>query len=252
LATIAAEGYSTHGLEFERSGVTSLLLGRGQELVRVIFPSAVTLQGVAEGPASRVVARGVAGEIVLQLDFSEERKLAGDLAYAARNAGKKGDLGECLARWAELLNSYPFDADLVQEAEAKRATLVQQGLSELQAVRAEIERAKFFRLVDLYRQCRSRAVDVGTRFRGSEVDAEARKVAAEVDQQLVGYEADLARAERGRLTAILLGLETRGATGLAAKVRKHLETLPEASPKSMEPDGAAAGDPAPPEARKEN
>jgi hypothetical protein len=222
LATIGEDGYSTHGLDFERAGVTSLLFGKGAELVRVVFAGPVAVQGVAEGPASRVTARGEIAEVVLQLDFTEDRKQAGDLAHAARNAEKKGDLGGCLARWAELLNGFPFDADLVQEAEAKRAELVQKGLSELQAVRSEIERAEFFRLVDLYRQCRARATEVGTRFAGSEVEAEAKKVVEEANQHLAGFEVELSRAEQQRLRAILAVLEARHATGLAAKVREHV------------------------------
>ncbi|MFN0007712.1 MAG: FHA domain-containing protein [Planctomycetota bacterium] len=231
LATIGGDGYSTHGLDFERSGVTSLLFGKGAELVRIVFAAPVAVQGVAEGSSSRVTARGEIAEIVLQLDFTEDRKKAGDLAHAARNAEKKGDLGECLARWAELLNAFPFDAELVGEAEAKRAALVQQGLSELQAVRSEIERAEFFRLVDLYRQCRSRAVGVGTRFAGSEVELEASKVVEEANRHLAGFEAELARVEQQRLRAILAGLEARKAAGLAAKVREHADALGAAAPR---------------------
>ena len=225
LATIGADGYSTHGLDFERAGVTSLLLGKGAELVRVLFAEPVALQGSAEGPAARITARGGTAVVVLQVDFTEERKLAGDLAYAARNAEKKGDLGECLARWAELLNGFPFDADLVQEAEGKRAALVQQGLSELQAVRTQIERARFFKLADLYRQCRSKAMEVGARFRGSEVDAESQRVVQEVEGHLAGFEAELAQKEAARLRGILAGLEARRAEGLAAKVREYIEAL---------------------------
>jgi len=230
LATIGADGYAAHGLDFEQQGVTSILLGKGQELVRVAFAAPVSVKGVAEGLASRIEvhAEGGAplGEVVLQLDFTEERRKAGDLAYAARNAEKKGDLGECLKQWAELLNGVPYEEALVTEADGKRATLVQQGLSELLVVHQEIERARFFRLVDLYRQCRDKALAVGARFHGSEVDAEAQKVAAEVDQDLVGLEADLAAAERKRLEAILAALEARKATGLAAEVRAHLEKVP--------------------------
>jgi hypothetical protein len=231
LATIGAEGYSAHGLDFERDGVTSLLLGKGGELVRLAFAQPVSLKGVADGPASRIQVRSGSGselkELALQLDFAEERRKAGDLAYAARNAEKKGDLGECLKQWADLLNGYPYEEQLVAEAEAKRASLVQQGLSELQGVHAEIERARFFRLVDLYRQCRQKALAVGARFRGSEVDAEAQKVAAEVETDLAGLEADLAKTERTRLESILRVLESQKAAGLAAEVREHLQKLPQ-------------------------
>jgi hypothetical protein len=238
LATIAADGYATHGLDFERENATSLLLGKGTELVRIGFAKPVSMRGVAEGAGTRIQVRpsadagggavGPIGEVVVQLDFTEDRRKAGDLAYAARNAEKKGDLGDCLKQWGDLLTGFPYEEQLVAEAEAKRATLVQQGLSELQDVHAEIERARFFRLVDLYRQCRDKARAVGAKFKGSEVDAEAQKVAAEVEQDLVGLEADLAKLERARLEAILAALETQKAQGLAAAVRAHLEKMPKA------------------------
>jgi hypothetical protein len=214
--------------------------------VRLVFGAPVSLRGVAEGSASRIQAMpegampegatsggGEIGEVSIQLDFAEDRKKAGDLAYAARNAEKKGDLGECLAKWSELLNEVPFDDALVAEGDQKRASLVQQGLSELQAVRVEVDRAKFFRLVDLDRRCKSRALAVGAKYKGSEVDAEAQRIAAAIDVDLVGLEADLARAERARLEGILAALEATKSTGLAAEVRAHLETMP----KRVEPSG---------------
>lgn len=243
LATIATDGYATHGLDFERENATSLLLGKGGELVRIGFSKPVSVKGVADGAATRIVVRSAepagaaVGDVLIQLDFTDDRRQAGDLAYAARNAEKKGDLGECLKQWGDLLTGFPYEEQLVAEAESKRAALVQQGLSELQEVRAEVERARFFRLVDLYRQCRDKARAVGARFRGSEVDAEAQKVAAEVDQDLVGLEADLAKLERARLEAILSALDAQKAQGLAAAVRAHLEKMPKAP--------ASAGQPAP-------
>jgi hypothetical protein len=234
LATVAAGGYSAHGLDFEREAVTSLLLGKGAELVRLGFSSPVSVKGTAEGPASRIQVRAASGplEVVLQLDFAEDRKKAGDLAYAARNAEKKGDLGECLKQWADLLNGFPYEEQLVAEADAKRASLVQQGLTELQGVHEEIERARFFRLLDLYRQCKAKALAIGARFQGSEVDLEAQKVAQEVDQDLAGLEADLAKAERARLESILAVLDAQKAEGLAAEVRAHLEKMPKRPPEA--------------------
>jgi hypothetical protein len=259
IATTGTEGFAAHGPDFEREGATSLLLGKGTEAVRLLFSSPVSLKGVAEGSASRIVARPAGGAelaaLVLQLDFAEDKKKAGDLAYAARNAEKKGDLGECLAKWSELLNGVPFDEALVAEADAKRASLVQQGLFELQAVRVEVDRAKFFRLVDLDRRCRDRALKVGAKYKGSEVDAEAQRIAAAIDEDLVGVEADLARVERGRLEAILAALEASKSTGLAAEVREHLEKMPKrpgAPPPAREDSSAdpSAGQGTPPSADK--
>jgi hypothetical protein len=253
IATTGDGGFAAHGPDFETDGATSLLLGKGNGAVRLLFASPVSLKGVAEGSASRIAARpatGALGPVAIQLDFAEDKKKAGDLAFAARNAEKKGDLGECLAKWSELLNGVPFDEALVAEADAKRASLVQQGLEELRAVRTEVDRAKFFRLPDLDRRCRDRALAVGAKYKGSEVDAEAQRIAAAIDEDLVGLDADLARAERGRLEAILAALEATNSTGLAAEVRAHLEKMPKRpgaapAPAPANDGGDAPGDPAP-------
>jgi hypothetical protein len=224
IATIADGAYRTHAADFERDGVQTLLLGSGDDLVSVKLAAPARVTGAADGAASLITIEWSSEQpLTMQLDFKDEKTQAGNLAYAARNAEKKGDLGACLKGWNELLNSYPYEEGLVAEAEATRGRLVQKGLEELRGVRGEIERARFFRLVDLYRQCRGKAQSVGTRYAGSEVETEARKVEAEVDVDLVGLEADLSKSERTRLSAILATLEQQNATGLAGQVRSYLD-----------------------------
>jgi hypothetical protein len=225
IATIAGGAYMTHAAAFEREGVHTLLLGSGNDLVDLKFAEPVRVTGVADGAASVITIQAPGQQSFdLQLAFNAEKKEAGNLAYAARNAEKKGDLGQCLKQWEELLNTYPYEEALVAEAERTRGRLIQQGLGELRALRTEIERARFFRLVDLYRQCRDKAVVVGNRYASSEVEAEAKRVAAEVDVDLAGLEADLARTERTRLTSIMNALEARQAVGLAGEVRAYLDS----------------------------
>lgn len=230
LATLgsgADSGFKTHAADFERKGVKDLLLGGKGDFVRVAFDTPVAVRGVAEGAGARISVQGLgAAKVVLQLEFKEERESAGNLAYAARNAEKKGELGECLAQWTTLLDTYPYEDALVAEAEAARARLLQKGLGEVREVRAESDRARFFRLVDLYRQCRDKALAIGRRYAKSTVEAEANALAADVERDLAGLEADLDRAERARLSAILAVLEAQKATGLAAEVKSYLDAQP--------------------------
>jgi hypothetical protein len=224
IATIAGGAYQTHAADFTRDGVQTLLLGSGDDLVSLKISSPARVTGAADGAASLIsIQCSSDASLAMQLDFKEEKTQAGSLAYAARNAEKKGDLGACLKGWNELLNSYPYEEGLVAEAEATRGRLVQKGLEELRGVRTEIERARFFRLVDLYRQCRAKAQSVGSRYAGSEVETEAKNVEAEVDVDLVVLEADLSKNERTRLSAILATLEQQNATGLAGEVRAYLD-----------------------------
>jgi len=224
-ANAGADGvYATHGPAFERDNVMILLLGSGNDLVDLKFGAPVRVTGVADGAASRITIHA-AGQrsFDLQLDFNSEKKEAGSLAYAARNAEKQGDLGRCLQQWGELLNRYPYESALVAEAESTRGRLIQKGLEELRAIRAEIERARFFRLADLYRQCRDKTLALGTRYAGSEVEAQAKTVASEVGVHLAELEIDLAKNERARLTAIMNALAAQKSTGLAGEVKAYLD-----------------------------
>jgi hypothetical protein len=164
-------------------------------------------------------------ELGLQTDFRDERREAGNVAHAARAAERKGDLGDCLRQWRTLLDDYPFEEQLVKEAEQARARLVQQGLSELKLVRDDIERARFFRLPELYQRCRDRALATGGRYAGSEVDLEAQKLAADLEGDLSDARGTRTAAERQRLTLILRALEATKSAGLAAEVQGALSKL---------------------------
>lgn len=233
LATLGADkaakdaGYRPHAGEFERAGVGTLLLGTGHDLVALRSATPFSVKGAREAGDMRVTLEfaGVPGEIALQTDFRDERREAGNVAHDARAAEHKGELGECLRLWRTLLDDYPFEEQLVKEAEEARARLVQQGLAELRDVRADIERARFFHLPGLYQRCRDRALAAGTRFSGSEVDDEARALASSLEEDLTDARAARLAAERTRLDAILRALEATQSSGLAAEVRDAIGKL---------------------------
>ena len=66
---------------------------------------------------------------------------------------------------------------------------------------------------------------IGTSYAGSEVDNEARELAASLEGDLVGARNARDEAERQRLAAILRALEAGKATGLAAEVQGALAKL---------------------------
>lgn len=231
IATLGADkaakdgGFRSHGSgDFERAGVGTLLFGSGRDLIALRTGAAVAAKGVREGAGVRVTLdfASAPGELGLQTDFREERKEAGNVAHDARAAEKKGDLGECLRQWALLLDNYPYEEQLVKDAQDSRARLVQQGLGELRTVKGQIERARFFRLPELYQQCRDQALAIGQRFAGSEVEEEARTIAASLESDLSGAESERRAAEARRLDAILRALRASQSSGLAAEVESAL------------------------------
>jgi hypothetical protein len=224
MGTAAPEGggYAKHHDGFERDALSDLLLGSGVRLLRLHFDAPARVTADAYEGGFRVQAELSAGGLEVQTTFQEERVAALSLASEARAARRAGKLGDCLAKWDELLDRFPYEEAVVAEAEVARTELVQAGLAETRAVAQEIERARFFRLVDLFRLCRRQAEAVAVRYAGSEVEVGARALMAEVDTDLAGLEADLDRHEVARLSAILTVFEAQEWQGLASEVRSYL------------------------------
>jgi hypothetical protein len=223
LASIGEGGHRIHGAQFERQGVTGVLFGKDRDLVALRFDEPVDLRGTAEGGGVRLrIDLGATVGFAIQLDFNDEREQASTLAYEARQADRAGKLGECLRAWARLLAEFPFEEALVAEAENATGRLVQAGMVELGELRGEFERARFFRLVDLYRQCRERARSIGQRFAGSEVETAAEGLVGEVQLALGTLETDLFQDEIARLQAIREVLAASESPRLAAEVGSYL------------------------------
>jgi hypothetical protein len=94
----------------------------------------------------------------------------------------------------------------------------------LQDVRAEVERASFFRLVELYRACYSQAVAVGEQYKGSEVESEAKTLIEAVAIERALLEVDLDATEVSRLRSIHQVLIATESGGLADAVAQYLDS----------------------------
>jgi len=221
---VGADGYAKTSTDFkDKAGVTDLLFGNQLELVRVHFDAPVTVSGqAAEGTFNLTVTFTGSGSALFQTRFREERAAAGDLAAQAGAAEQSGQLGECLRLWDELLANYPYESNHVRSAEETRGRLIRAGLDEVRVLAQEVERARFFRLVDLFRQCRAQASALSARYAGSDVDTTVQDLIAEIDGDLAGLEADLDAFERGRLNGILTAFEAQGWDDLAAAAREYM------------------------------
>jgi len=223
IATLGASGYIAHSANFERSDATDLLLGKDSDLVRLQLPRPMAVRGVSRGGGSAVRIELAAGERVRwQLAFDTERVQAQRLAREARNAQAEGRPSDGLRAWNQLLAEVPFDQVLVDEAATARGRLVQGGLAELGALARDLERARFFRLVDLYDELMARTRALATRFAGSEVESGAEELFATLSAERKVLAQDLDRYERSRLEAIAAFLEGSEAPKLAREVRDYL------------------------------
>ena len=224
LATMGEGGYRTHQEVFEREGVSSVLAGSGNDLLRLSFPAPVRLSGRPQEGGFELRARlALPAEPFLQLSFLEELDAAKTLAREAGDLERGGERGRALARWSELLDRYPFETALVRDASQQHARLVEQGLAEVRRLHGALEEARFFRLVDLFRKTREEARALAQLYAGTELEAGALELAATIDVELAELDEDLKRAEKERLAAILATLEARGMDLLASRVREYLQ-----------------------------
>ncbi len=224
LATMGQGGYAQRQEDFEATGVTDLVMGRGVNLLRLALGQPCKVRGQSQGGAYRLSIELPAGaQPLIQVRFQDERTAAINLAGDADRAEQSGRLGECLGLWQRLLDQYPFEQHIVQRAESQRANLLRAGFEELRDLEGQIERASFFRLAGLYRQCREQSNVIAQRYSGSEVEDSAQALVERVDQDLLALETDLDRREVQRLQSILDTLDGQEAKGLAARMRTYLK-----------------------------
>ncbi|MEC8512958.1 MAG: FHA domain-containing protein [Planctomycetota bacterium] len=223
-------GYAGHGQSFDAASAASLLLGEDANLVRVGFPGPRAAAARPVGDDVLVRAAVSAGEeLRLQLDFSEERTLAQRLARRADEERREGRSGDSLRTWSELLTDVPFDSALVQRAAAGQSEIVAEGVLELKALSAEVERASFFGLEELYREKLARAQELRTRFRGSDVETASAALADEISSALEALGGGDAAAEAARLEGIAEALREAGSVGLAGRVDNYRQRDPDGS-----------------------
>jgi hypothetical protein len=220
LATLGPDGYAAHGADFERANVTSVLLGSDLELVRLSFAKPVTVRSAsAEGTVSFRIALGGLDACDVQLSFAQERAEAATLARRGAEAEKQGDRGAALSIWSELLDRFPFEKTLVAQASTARARLVASGMAEVDAIKKELERARFFLLPELFQKVRTHALELARAYAGSDVEGEARRAAEESFMALSELTAGKAGGEAQVLSGVLEALDP----GAAPKLRAHVE-----------------------------
>ncbi len=199
--------------------VSGVLAGEGTLLVRFGFAEPVELHSERAPQGWRLTTGSIRGPVELQLSFRDVRNRAADLADAARRADRSDSPSESLKLWAELLESVPFDAELVAEGEAARGRQLRIGLDQVEAVRAEFTRARFFNLPEIYRRNADRVSAIGKRYAGSEVAEEAARLAGEINAELAGHVDEEQAEERERLARVAQALQRSGAGELAEHVR---------------------------------
>ncbi|MFT6108413.1 MAG: hypothetical protein ACJA2W_001325 [Planctomycetota bacterium] len=219
IATMSAAGYASHGSTFERSGVTGLILGDDARMIAIDFDEPVDLVARATGSGVTIRAK-VPGSVpvVLKTSFMEERTRAQRLARRAKEERSGGDNGAAFATWNVLLTEVPYETRLIGEAATAQTEMLTEGRTQLKGLAAEVERARFFGLADLFREKLARAEDLGRRFRGTDVETQAVALRDVIQLELAALDSNSERDELQRLEAIETVMRRRGAADLASRL----------------------------------
>ncbi|MEZ5976493.1 MAG: hypothetical protein R3E96_17115, partial [Planctomycetota bacterium] len=218
LSTMGEEGYLPRRLEFEASGVTDLVLGAGQDLVRVVLGAPCRVTGLPGEDGFRLAVHGVpAAGLRLKVRFGDEFREALELKDRAKAAVADGQPGLALELWKELLDRYPYETADVAEADAARAALMRAGHDALADLTGQWQRARFFGLAEGYAECRRRAEDLRAQFAGSEIEDRFAALMAEADEAMGTAQAGSDPQAR-HLNVLQEVLEARGAHALAQDV----------------------------------
>ena len=147
--------------------------------------------------------------------------MAQRLARRARDERKEGRTHDALQTWTEILRTYPFQFDLVEEAVRTEAEITADGRAELDGLVEEVDRARFFQLEDIYREKLARVNALADRYRGSDVEASARTLAEGLEKELETFGRTSREYEERRLEAIQRALAREGAEELGARVEAY-------------------------------
>ncbi len=225
-ATLGAAGFRAHAGELAVEGASDLILGAGVETLRVRFDPPRPLRGDLAGASLRAQAPCEDGaSLRVQLRFRDELAQAELLREQALAAEGRDDPAAALASWDELLARVPLRGALVREAQAASARLVSAGLQEVEEVRRELERARFFGLPALLRETLRRARALAGAYGGTDVQPLADGLAGELEAELATWERARAGERAGRLEALLDSRALAGAPTLAGRLREELARL---------------------------
>jgi hypothetical protein len=222
-ATLSAEGYSARSADFQAESVDTVLVGRDLELFGLRCEPALPVVGrTSDGAMVLRIGSGAPASVLLQTDFQVELARAHELVRIAEEAESTGKMGPCLAALGELLARYPVQSDLVARAETTSARLTREGLEEVAKIRADFERARFFRLLDMFRSLEARNDALAEKYAGSDVIGDVQALAGEIGAEVAALRARQDSFERGRLAAILAGLKAQKAPELSKAVESYL------------------------------
>ena len=104
-----------------------------------------------------------------QVDFVEEKTRAGELAQRAREAERRGRLGEALSVLDRILNEFPFDETITAAAQQERGGILKRFESRRAEIAELVERARFLGSPQTFLEAEEAARAAAEAFSGSDL-----------------------------------------------------------------------------------
>ncbi|MCA9321206.1 MAG: hypothetical protein KDB53_10755, partial [Planctomycetes bacterium] len=203
LVTVADGVAQRHLEDFEREGVTELVLGSGYRGMRIAFSEPTPVALLTDGGLSRVllplVAEGAERgfELQIQLDFAAEAGELTDLnTRASRAQVVDQNFGEAMRLYEEIVNRFSFRQDIADRAAEQLEVLRKAGEAKAELLSARADEMIFFKTFRTELSGLQRDVEqVATRYEGTTIAESLHQI---LDRARSAWEA-LAADERMEL-----------------------------------------------------
>ncbi len=218
-----SKGHARFSADFLENSASSLVFGEERNQLQIRLPGERLVRGrttasgfLVEIPASESF------EVFFQIGFEEEKRRANDLLIQAERFEESQALGQALAAYSGILNEFPFEKRIVEKAGTRRDFLLREGLERIAELEKLQERARFFGLVDSFREASQVASALSQKYQGCEIGERAKSLLQEINKGLSALEQSQSKEEITRLGSIAKGLEASGQKNLAQELRRYI------------------------------
>lgn len=218
-----SKGHALFSADFSENSASSLVFGEERNQLQIRLPGERLVRGrtIASGFLVEIPASG-SFEVFFQIGFEEEKRRANDLLIQAERFEESQALGQALAAYSGILNEFPFEKRIVEKAGARRDFLLREGLERIAELEKLQERARFFGLIDSFREASQVANSLSQKYQGSEIGERAKSLLQEINKGLAALEEAQSKEEITRLGSIAKGLEASGQKSLAQEIRRYI------------------------------